>query len=529
MMNSRQLFKNRGIVKSTPKPNTRNEAGGQAFSLSDKAALAQFAVTGTFTNTFYTDASTQLKQVEKLCANVDSPFLAKLAVYSRQNGKMKDMPAYFLAVLAARGETELLKTVFYQVCDNSKMLFNFIRIIRSGAVGRKSFGTAIKRMIQNWIADRSDKGLFLSSIGHSDPSMADTIRMVHPRPVDESQGNMFSYLLGFPYNHDALPAEVQDFEMLKAGNTAVIPDVPFRALTNCNLGIEQWTEIGLNMPWNTLRQNLNMLERRGVFNSGPVIKKFAAKLSDKVAVKRSGVFPYQVLCSYLATKNSMPIEISNALQEAMECAVENVPIINGDTVIAVDVSGSMGSAIGTSSVVRCVDVAALIAVAFMRSNKSTLILPFDDNNSYRSMYGGRSSTKVDGIHKSNLDPFNSIMTNAQELARYGGGGTDCSLPFKYLNKNGIDANNVILISDNQSWSGHGGNNGVAVEWTKYVAKNKSARLMNIDIQPYITTQIPDNTGKVVNVAGWSDEVFSYMDYFFNGKMNGDFVSIIENF
>ena len=136
-MVNKNLFKSRGIVKSVPQTNCMNEAGAPAYAFEDKHALAQYAVTGTFHGVFYADESTQLKRVEELCQKVDSEFLAKLAVYSRLNGKMKDMPAFFCAVLAARGETKLLEQIFDKAIDNSKMLCNFVQIIRSCALGRK--------------------------------------------------------------------------------------------------------------------------------------------------------------------------------------------------------------------------------------------------------------------------------------------------------------------------------------------------------------------------------------------------------
>ena len=50
----------------------------------------------------------------------------------------------------------LLGQVFGRVVDNGKMLRNFVQILRSGAVGRKSLGTRPKKLVQQWLvtADR---------------------------------------------------------------------------------------------------------------------------------------------------------------------------------------------------------------------------------------------------------------------------------------------------------------------------------------------------------------------------------------
>ena len=57
---------------------------------------------------------------------------------------MKDMPALLLAVLSAKSPA-LLAQVFARVIDNGRMLRNFVQILRSGAVGRKSLGSRRRR------------------------------------------------------------------------------------------------------------------------------------------------------------------------------------------------------------------------------------------------------------------------------------------------------------------------------------------------------------------------------------------------
>lgn len=532
-MANKTLFCTRGASRMTPAPNTINEAGGAAYSLTDKAALAQFAVTGTFNSTFYVDATDQLKQVEALAQKVDSLFIAKLAVYARENGKMKDMPAYLLAVLAARGEIDLVKAIFNRVCNNSKMLFNFVQIIRSGSVGRKSFGTAVKRLIQNWITDKQGKALYLASVGHADPSLADVIKMVHPHPVDEHQQNMFSYLLGRPYQEDMLDDDLVIFEQLKRGETVQVPDLPFQSITNCNISLDQWKEVARNMSWNTLRMNLNNLHRKGVFGDRALVHELAEKLADPTLVRKFNVFPYQLMTAYQHVEDSMPTELTNALQQAMETAVENVPAMPGDTMVAIDVSGSMSSPItgrraGSTSKTRCVDVASLIACSLLRKNKGTVVLAFDCG--YSHYYGRveprKAGSVMSGVYLPDLNPFDAVMTNANKLATYGGGGTDCSLPFQYLNSTNTKVDNIILVSDNESWAGRAG--GACAEWHSYAAKHRNAKLANIDIQPTSSTQVPDKSGKVLNIGGWSDTVFAVLNEFFKRDPSLNFASVIES-
>jgi 60 kDa SS-A/Ro ribonucleoprotein len=102
-MATKNLFSNKNkstvSAKVTLPVNTINEAGGTAYKLSDKAALAQYAMTGCFNGTYYVADKDQLKTVLELTNKVDPKFVAKLAVYARQKGLMKDMPAVLAAVV----------------------------------------------------------------------------------------------------------------------------------------------------------------------------------------------------------------------------------------------------------------------------------------------------------------------------------------------------------------------------------------------------------------------------------------------
>ena len=163
-----------------PATDTCNEAGGKAFTLGPQLTLAQYAATGCLNGTFYATAETQLDTVLKMAAACDAEFVAKTAVFARQRGFMKDVPALLAAHLAQR-DPVLLRKVFARVIDDGKMLRNFVQIIRSGVTGRKSLGTAPKRLVQRWLAARTDDQLLRASVGQH-PSLADIVKMVHPKP-----------------------------------------------------------------------------------------------------------------------------------------------------------------------------------------------------------------------------------------------------------------------------------------------------------------------------------------------------------
>ncbi len=217
-LRSCKYMANKNIFKSlvgmlAPKTDTFNEAGGGAYQFTPKHALAQFAVTGSFNSIFYAEATDQFAKVVELCEQIDAEFVAKLAVFARQRGLMKDMPAFLAALLSVKDKT-LLEKVFPRVIDNGKMLRNFVQIMRSGAVGRKSLGSMPKRLVREWFETRKPESIFKQSVGQS-PSFGDILKMVHPKPPNAEYEALFGYLIGKKVELGTLPEVVQKFELFK--------------------------------------------------------------------------------------------------------------------------------------------------------------------------------------------------------------------------------------------------------------------------------------------------------------------------
>jgi 60 kDa SS-A/Ro ribonucleoprotein len=498
------------IGKLLPRTDAVNHELAPAYALAPRAALAQLAATGTFNRVFYAEPREQLTEILKLAREVDATFIAKTAIYAREKGHMKDMPAFLLAVLATV-ETEDFAKAFPRVISNGKMLRNFVQIMRSGAVGRKSLGSRPKRMVVGWLAAASDADILRASIGN-DPSLADVIRMVHPKPASASRAALYAYLIGRPYDVTALPQIVKDLEAFKRDPSLPVPNVPFQMLTALALTQKQWAAVAEQASWQTLRQGLNTFARHGVFGIAGMAEHVAERIADPKAIAQARVFPYQLMVAHAASAGDVPKLVRNALQDAMEIAIANVPELDQRIVICPDVSGSMMSPVtgyrkGATTAVRCIDVAALVAAAFLRRNREVEVLPFEQ--------------AVVGI---DLNPRDTVLTNAQKLASIGGGGTNCSAPLEMLAGKKAKVDLVVFVSDNQSWvdAGKGGYEGTATmkAWTKVKRHNPRAKLVCIDVQPYTTTQSAERSD-IINIGGFSDTVFETIAAFAENRLDAE--------
>lgn len=517
-MASKTLFKSIA-GKLLPRTDTINEAEGRAYQLTPMHALAQYAATGCLNSTYYASAELHLQNVLDLAKQIEPEFVAKTALYAREVGFMKDMPALLAAHLSV-ASPGLMAEVFDRVIDSPKMLRNFVQIMRSGVVGRKSLGSLPKRMIQQWIDHRSDEQLFRASVGN-DPSLADIIKMVHPKPGNAQRQALFGYLIGRPHNADALPTIVRQFEAYKQATDrreVETPDVPFQMLTALNLADWEWKAIARHASWQMTRMNLNTFERHGVFDDRELVQIVADRLRDPKLISKARVFPYQLMAAFINASGTMNAVIREALQDAMEIAVANVPQIPGKVHVFTDVSGSMHSPVtghrkGSTTAMRCIDIAGLISAAILRKNKLANVVAFE-------------SDVVDPA-KVKLNPRDSIMTNAWKLAKLPSGGTNCSAPLAYINAQHATGDLIIYVSDNESWVDspqYCWNSSDATQtmkqWSIFKKRNPQAKMVCINIQPYATTQAVERDD-IIHVAGFSDAVFSLIATVADGKAKAD--------
>lgn len=568
-MANKSLFSS--LLSKLPRATASNEAGGAAYQFTPKHALAQFAATGCFNGTFYADAETQLATLKKLIDQVnDNVFLAKLALYSRERAYLKDMPAALAATLAAR-DTVLLHKVFDRVVDNGRVLRTLFQMIRSGQFGKKSLSSSLQRAFQRWLNNASVEKLLSASIGH-DPSLRDILRLARPTPANNSQRALFGWLTDkevsswTPATEADLPEQVRLLIEFRKAETAdqqlaLLDRLHARwdLLSDSARGAKVWAAIALTMGPQALRMNLNTLQRHGVFDpqvgrlgklllallpssrdaiekekvKGQAMSQYVAeRLADENEVRQSRQFPYQFFAAYKNVADNMPYEIKAALHKAAEIACGNVPVLPGPVVIGLDVSGSMHSSItgnrghGATSKMRCVDVAALLAAAILRRNPDSVVIPFDTQ-----------------AFEAKVDPGDSILSLADRLSKFGGGGTDCSLPLQKANSAYAQRKFVgaILVSDNESWvykgraysSGPYGSTGVVAQWQQFVQNQvrlhgddfEGPKLICIDLQPNQTTQAPERSD-ILNIGGFSDAVFNVITSFLEYNANR-FVTEIE--
>ena len=467
---------------------------------SPEHTLARLAVTGTFHGTFHAAAEERLARARDLADQVSPELVAKVAAYCREHRKEVDLPALLVANLAAR-DVATMNRVFTRVVDDGATLRSFVRIVRSGVTGRKSFGSAPKRALRAWFAARTPDVVFRHSIGQ-DPSMSDVIKMVRPPPRnDEGEADavreaLYGYLIGKSVDSSALPPLAKAFDAFKRGEGPV-PDVPFEMLTALPLRAEHWTDLATKMTASQLRVHLTTLARLGILDAPELEAIVATTLADAEGYRHGRVMPFDVLASLRTADERVPASILSALALGLEHATANVPRLDGRVVIAPDVSGSMRRSLGGARL-RLLDVAALVTAVVLRRSTEAKVAPFADD-------------------VLELDPpptaRDPVLATLDRLGALPIGNTRC--PLERLVPASFDL--LVVVTDALI---------DLAQWDAIRAASPDARLVVVDLRrfPRPFPYRPD----VLHVAGFSDSVFDVLTPFVRGDLQADHLRAIES-
>jgi 60 kDa SS-A/Ro ribonucleoprotein len=446
---------------------------------------------------------------------VHPELIAKTAIFARTRAGLADMPALLCAMLS-KGSPDLLERVFPRVFDSWPVLRAFVGILRSGVVGRRSLGSRPKRLVAQWLDGQGYDALVRASLG-GDPSLADVLRLAHPKPPNPARRAFYAWVLGRPHEPFHLPRVLRDLDRFKAGTcSAPVPAVPLALLTGLALSADAWKQVARQADWSDTRCSLNAFARQGVFQSRELTEVIARRLRDRRALEAARPFPHALLATLQHLDPRVPRSVDLALQDALDVAVSATPTIAGKVFVFVDVSASMAEPVtgrrglGKSTVVRRVDLAALVAAAILRRNPTATVVPFHDE-----------SLDLD------LNPRDSVATNAARIA------TTLDLhvagappPLERLEEREHRGDLVVVVSDNGARP-YVDPFGPLDAWDLFRQRNPGARLVCIDLSPTHAVHLPERAD-ILHVGGFSDHVFDLLGDFARGELRADhWVQVID--
>jgi hypothetical protein len=215
----------------------------------------------------------------------------------------------------------------------------------------------------------------------SNVRMGDIIAMVHPKPVGDWQSSLFTYLMDMRHKRDN-PRGLENLSLitnvlnwraaaLKGDVDFNLPEgVTWEALSSMTkMDKTAWEAIIPQMGYMALIRNLRNFEQAGISNE--MVSYINNKIADPEEVANSRQLPMRFWSSYL---NSGSLKYAQALEEAMNLSLNNIPHFGGKTLVMVDTSGSMsGFGYSERSTVRPLHQGAIFGSAIARASDSSVV------------------------------------------------------------------------------------------------------------------------------------------------------------
>jgi 60 kDa SS-A/Ro ribonucleoprotein len=482
----------------------RNHEGAPAYTLTPALELYAAVATAALSNQFYEAADTRLARLRELIARGDPQFVARLAVYAREQLHLRSVPLVLAVELARlhRGDNLVSRLVarIVQRADEIPELLAFY--------AQANDRTGVKTLSQ--LSKQVQRGLALAfnrfdayQLAKYDREGAavrlrDALFLVHPKPRDEAQQAVFNQLvagtLPVPYTWET--------ELSAAGQVAYAsPAERQAALTRTWEALVHSGRLG----YMALLRNLRNLLEANV--SAETLALACATLADPAQVARARQLPFRFLAAYrevLALDSGAVAPVLVALEAAIVSSARNLRGFGPQTrvVVACDVSGSMQQPISPRSKVLLYDVGLVLAMLLQSRCQHVVTGLFGDRWLRVPL------------------PQGQVLRNVQELYRREGEvgyATNGHRVIQDLRQRGEAVDKVMIFTDCQLWNTNGKGT-LAQEWAAYRANvAPQARLYLFDLAGLGTTPLDVRSQDgVALIAGWSDKIFDVLTAIENG-------------
>lgn len=465
--------------------------GGEVFEKNPVEDWINFLFSSYLENQFYESADEQMNRYTELTQKVGEKFgwefVAKASFFSRN-------------VLGMRSVSELTAAILnhYQF-DNKRAYFrNFLKrpddvsevFAAIDMLGDKR-SHALVRGAGDYLSSLKDYQLGKYKLKGKEYNMYDLINITH--------------------------AHSATIDKYKAG-TLETPDTWETAISSSKSDEEKSQNWQRLVEENKLGYLALIRNLRNIVNSSPdadwIEEYLVPQIKNKVAIKKSLVFPYQIYCSW-KNYGIRNISIDAALDRAFRIACGNMPKMDGRTVIILDVSGSMENKLSSNSQLTLKEVGAVYAAAMFVNCNADFIKFGNDAKRIKL-------NKLDSI-------FNLVeKMYANDNCGY---GTDIVPAFRLMNEK---YDRIFLVSDmqimnkngsRQYWGCYSGwQNGIETYNGYCKAYKCHPHMYSFDLSNYSTQVENPNNPRIHLLTALNDTLFKMLPYIENGNSLVDYIN-----
>jgi 60 kDa SS-A/Ro ribonucleoprotein len=468
---------------------TLNNAKGYTFSVNEMDQVLRFLILGCEGGTYYTgENKLSIENAVNLvrCIKRDTAAVVKLIVDVSVSGRSAKQDAILFALALTCSEApEKQKPLAYaaisQVCRTGTHIFQFTKFIKELRGWSRGLRSGVAKFYTQKPLDKLEYQL-VKYRQRNGFTHKDVMRLSHPATKDLTRNELFKYAVGkseFKGGEYANFNLINAYEIGKSLDASSYRDVKTMVgmITDSGLpreGVptpflskpEIWEALLEKMPVGAIIRNLgkiSALEMTKSNLSSATIKIIGA-LRNPEAIKYSRVHPLQILTAIKiytqgrGDKGSLTwspnARILDALQDAFYLSFDNIEATGLNTMLALDVSGSMGVHKIAGSPLSAREASAAMAMITARTEENHDFIGF--TSSGKKYHGGKGKYGGWGYGVSQLaiSPTQRLNDVIDYVSRMDFGGTDCALPMIYAEKYKIPVDTFVIYTDNETWAGN---------------------------------------------------------------------------
>lgn len=487
-------------ITTATTPTLRTFNGAPGFERDTKSELFLLGVSNMVgEDTFYekgSDRDDRFKALVQKVAVEDPQWTTDFLRWLRSTANMRSAPVVGALEAAAAmvkagipGSRALVASVLQRADEPGEAL----------AYWTANYGRKLPKPVKRGIADActrlyTEHSMLKYDTGSKGMRFADVIQLVHAEPKAPWQSDLFKYAMARRLKHTGgeapseLLAMVQNQAQLRqrlANDKLFVPsdiDLSGAGMTwedtlsllgNRVSKAALWEAQIPSMGYMALLRNLRNFDEAHISKAS--VQLVIDRLTNPAEVARSKQFPYRFLAAYEAVAN---LRWSQALDEAMNLSLRNLPELPGRSLVLIDTSASMQSGMSAKSKMSHAKAAAVFGVALAMRNQADL-------------YGFAS-----GVFKDNIPKGASLISEVSKfLAQTGcvGHGTEIALS---LQRTYQGHDRVFVISDMQT-TGPGTNQAVPANVMFY----------GFNLAGYRAAAMPAGFGTRHELGGLNDATF----------------------
>jgi hypothetical protein len=444
---------------------TINKAGGEAFAQTPELELVSLLLTSFAGEQFYRSGTATFDRLKELIAACDKEFAAKAAVYARTRFGMRSISHVAASELAKHITAHSWAKDFYNAVIHRPD--DMTEILAYHMANNGKVPNAMKKGMAAAF-DKFDAYQLAKYRGENKAvKLVDVVNIVHPKPTEKNAEALKDLVNGRLRATDTWEAA-----LTKAGQDA--GDVAEKAA----LKKEAWASLirERRLGYFALLRNL----RNIITQSPEALPEALAMLTDEKLIRKSLVLPFRFITAHNELQkmdNTAQVRLAMvAVSKALDISLANVPNFAGDTLVVLDVSGSMAG--------RPAEIGSVFSAVLAKACNADF-MTFSDSASYRS-----------------YNPADSTLSIAQSV-RFSAGGTNFPAIFWAARRR---YDRIIILSDMQGWIGHHTPAKDFAAYCQYTGADPF--IYSFDLNGYGSLQFPERN--VFCLAGFSDKVFDIM-------------------